>query len=137
MKIIHWNKVILKITHQNITIIFHSFETTVTYQPLTKSENSMHVTLIWWSFFSTGKTVTLVEAIKQVEKSQTSCHILACASCNSAADQLCQEIIKVVDKRKVYRMYAYSVDPKCVPEQLKVSDVPSMMCILDERHFLQ
>ncbi|XP_044207551.1 putative helicase mov-10-B.1 isoform X3 [Thunnus albacares] len=67
----------------------------------------------------TGKTVTLVEAIKQIEKTQTSCHILACAPSNSAADLLCEKIVVHVDKRKVYRMYASSRDPKCVPERLK------------------
>uniref|UniRef100_A0A4W6DP67 RNA helicase n=1 Tax=Lates calcarifer TaxID=8187 RepID=A0A4W6DP67_LATCA len=67
----------------------------------------------------TGKTVTLVEAIKQIEKTQASCHILACAPSNSAADLLCQKILDHVDDRKVYRMYASSRDPNCVPEQLK------------------
>ncbi|XP_067448390.1 putative helicase mov-10-B.2 [Thunnus thynnus] len=67
----------------------------------------------------TGKTVTLVEAIKQIEKTQTSCHILACAPSNSAADLLCKKILDHVDEHKVYRMYASSRDPKYVPEQLK------------------
>ncbi|XP_040007922.1 putative helicase mov-10-B.2 [Xiphias gladius] len=67
----------------------------------------------------TGKTVTLVEAIKQIEKTQASCHILACAPCNSAADLLCEMILVHVDRHKVYRMYANSCDPKGVPERLK------------------
>ncbi|KAM7411859.1 hypothetical protein PAMA_021707 [Pampus argenteus] len=67
----------------------------------------------------TGKTVTVVEAIKQIEKTQTSCHILACAPSNSAADLLCKKIIGHVDKHKVYRMYASSRDPKYVPKELK------------------
>ncbi|KAE8293494.1 putative helicase mov-10-B.2 [Larimichthys crocea] len=67
----------------------------------------------------TGKTVTLVEAIKQIEKSQPSCHILACAPSNSAADLLCEKILDHVDKCKVYRMYATSRDPEYVPEKLK------------------
>ncbi|KAG7228300.1 hypothetical protein INR49_009164 [Caranx melampygus] len=67
----------------------------------------------------TGKTVTLVEAIKQIEKTQASCHILACAPSNSAADLLCKKILEHVDHHKVYRMYANSRDPKCVPEELK------------------
>ncbi|PWA28754.1 hypothetical protein CCH79_00014845 [Gambusia affinis] len=67
----------------------------------------------------TGKTVTLVEAIKQIEKTQTSCHILACAPSNSAADLLCSKIREHVDEHKVYRMYASSRDPKLVPEHLK------------------
>lgn len=68
-----------------------------------------------------GKTVTLVEAIKQIEKTQASCHILACAPSNSAADLLCKKILDHVDEHKVYRMYASSRDPKYVPDELKVS----------------
>ncbi|XP_053277315.1 putative helicase mov-10-B.2 isoform X1 [Pleuronectes platessa] len=67
----------------------------------------------------TGKTVTLVEAIKQIEKTQASCHILACAPSNSAADLLCKKILDHVDHFKVYRMYASSRDPRCVPEELQ------------------
>ncbi|XP_041860415.1 putative helicase mov-10-B.2 [Melanotaenia boesemani] len=67
----------------------------------------------------TGKTVTLVEAIKQIEKMQTSCHILACAPSNSAADLLCTKILDHVDEHKVYRMYASSREPKLVPDLLK------------------
>lgn len=68
-----------------------------------------------------GKTVTLVEAIKQVEKTQPSCHILVCAPSNSATDMLCSRIADHVEKRKLYRMYARSHDPKLVPDNLKVS----------------
>lgn len=68
-----------------------------------------------------GKTVTLVEAIKQIEKHQTSCHILACAPSNSAADLLCKKILDHVDGHKVYRMYASSREPKFVPNELLVS----------------
>nr|XP_040049164.1 putative helicase mov-10-B.2 isoform X1 [Gasterosteus aculeatus aculeatus] len=67
----------------------------------------------------TGKTVTVVEAIKQIEKTQVSCHILACAPSNSAADLLCRKILDHVDEHKVFRMYASSRDPNVVPEELK------------------
>ncbi|XP_068193715.1 putative helicase mov-10-B.2 isoform X2 [Antennarius striatus] len=67
----------------------------------------------------TGKTVTLVEAIKQIEKSPASCHILACAPSNSAADLLCLKILDHVDKHGVFRMYASSRDPEYVPDKLK------------------
>ncbi|XP_071751362.2 putative helicase mov-10-B.2 [Centroberyx gerrardi] len=67
----------------------------------------------------TGKTVTLVEAIKQIEKIQASCHILACAPSNSAADLLCKKILDHVEERKVFRMYASSREPKFVPDELK------------------
>ncbi|CAL8367026.1 unnamed protein product [Lota lota] len=66
----------------------------------------------------TGKTVTVVEAIKQIEKTQTSCHILACAPSNSASDLLCKKILEHVDERKVFRMYASSWDQKRVPAEL-------------------
>lgn len=71
-------------------------------------------------FLCWGKTVTAVEAIKQIEKTQASCHILACAPLNIAADLLCTKILEHVDSHKVYRMYATSWDPKKVPEDLKV-----------------
>ncbi|XP_076596549.1 LOW QUALITY PROTEIN: putative helicase mov-10-B.1 [Chaetodon auriga] len=68
----------------------------------------------------TGKTVTLVEGIKQVNKNQdSSCHILACAPSNSAADLLCQRIVGNVDKHLVLRMYALYCESKSVPEDLK------------------
>ncbi|XP_059901891.1 putative helicase mov-10-B.1 [Gadus macrocephalus] len=54
----------------------------------------------------TGKTVTLVEAIRQVEKTHASCHILACAHTNSATDLLCEKIMN--PEVKVYRLYAKS-----------------------------
>uniref|UniRef100_A0A1A8HGY1 RNA helicase n=1 Tax=Nothobranchius korthausae TaxID=1143690 RepID=A0A1A8HGY1_9TELE len=66
-----------------------------------------------------SKTVTVVEAIKQIEKTQASCHILACAPSNSAADLLCSKIRDHVDECLVYRMYASSRDPKLVPDHLK------------------
>uniref|UniRef100_A0A3B3ZWP1 RNA helicase n=1 Tax=Periophthalmus magnuspinnatus TaxID=409849 RepID=A0A3B3ZWP1_9GOBI len=59
----------------------------------------------------TGKTVTVVEAIKQIEKCKANCHILACAPSNSAADLLCKKIRDHVDVSSVFRMYASSHDP--------------------------
>ncbi|XP_030640613.1 putative helicase mov-10-B.2 [Chanos chanos] len=73
----------------------------------------------------TGKTVTVVEAIKQVEKSQASAHILACAPSNSATDQLCEKILQHVDQNKVYRLYASSRDPRAVP--LTIKDVSNLV----------
>ncbi|XP_048873880.1 putative helicase mov-10-B.1 isoform X2 [Brienomyrus brachyistius] len=66
----------------------------------------------------TGKTVTLVEAIKQVGKNK-SARILACAPSNSAADLLCERILgDHVERRNVYRLYASCVDPKNIPNRL-------------------
>lgn len=67
----------------------------------------------------TGKTVTMVEAVKQIAKKEDACHILACAPSNSAADLLCRKILENVEKRNVFRMYASSRDPRMVPEELK------------------
>uniref|UniRef100_A0A673H764 RNA helicase n=1 Tax=Sinocyclocheilus rhinocerous TaxID=307959 RepID=A0A673H764_9TELE len=66
----------------------------------------------------TGKTVTIVEAIKQVEKNIPDAYILACAPSNSAADQLCEKLItsEHVDSRKIYRLYASSRNPKVIPK---------------------
>uniref|UniRef100_A0A8C2GL98 RNA helicase n=1 Tax=Cyprinus carpio TaxID=7962 RepID=A0A8C2GL98_CYPCA len=68
----------------------------------------------------TGKTVTIVEAIKQVEKNIPGACILACAPSNSAADQLCEKLItsQHVDARKIYRLYASSRDPKDIPKNI-------------------
>uniref|UniRef100_A0A8C1M2L5 RNA helicase n=1 Tax=Cyprinus carpio TaxID=7962 RepID=A0A8C1M2L5_CYPCA len=69
----------------------------------------------------TGKTVTIVEAIKQVEKNIPGACILACAPSNSAADQLCEKLItsEHVDARKIYRVYASSRNPKEIPKVLE------------------
>ncbi|KAA0713974.1 putative helicase mov-10-B.1 [Triplophysa tibetana] len=68
----------------------------------------------------TGKTVTIMEAIKQVEKNTPGAFILACAQSNSAADQLCEKLISSqhVNKGKIYRLYAISRNPKDVPAAL-------------------
>lgn len=73
-----------------------------------------------------GKTVTLVEAMIQIEqkKGSGSC-ILACASHNKDADLICQEIVKKSPNSAVLRVYAKSVDPKHVPGDIKVSVFPS------------
>ncbi|XP_071993717.1 helicase MOV-10 isoform X2 [Engystomops pustulosus] len=67
----------------------------------------------------TGKTVTLVEAIKQVLKNLPECHILSCAPSNSAADLICERLMKHVDKKDIYRIMASSRDFRFVPESIK------------------
>ncbi|XP_015979789.2 helicase MOV-10 isoform X1 [Rousettus aegyptiacus] len=66
----------------------------------------------------TGKTVTLVEAIKQVVKHLPKAHILACAPSNSGADLLCQRL-QVHLPRSIYRLLAPSRDIRMVPEDIK------------------
>uniref|UniRef100_W5JXH6 RNA helicase n=1 Tax=Astyanax mexicanus TaxID=7994 RepID=W5JXH6_ASTMX len=66
----------------------------------------------------TGKTVTMVEAIKQLEKCIPGARILACAPSNSAADQLCEKLLPHVDSHKVYRIYALSRSPAEIPPSL-------------------
>lgn len=62
-----------------------------------------------------------MEAIIQIEKKETSSHILACTSHNKDADLICQEIVKKVPKSTVLRMYAKKVDFKHIPQDLQVS----------------
>ncbi|XP_038604939.1 helicase MOV-10 [Tachyglossus aculeatus] len=66
----------------------------------------------------TGKTVTLVEAIKQVVKLMPDAHILACAPTNWAANLLCQRLLPHLS-RKVYRLVAESHDFRFLPEDIK------------------
>ncbi|XP_025018774.1 putative helicase MOV-10 isoform X1 [Python bivittatus] len=67
----------------------------------------------------TGKTVTMVEAIKQVLHCIKGAHVLACAPSNSASDLLCQLLMKHLDNRSIYRMNASSRDYRTVPEEIK------------------
>uniref|UniRef100_A0AAR2M0M0 RNA helicase n=1 Tax=Pygocentrus nattereri TaxID=42514 RepID=A0AAR2M0M0_PYGNA len=62
----------------------------------------------------TGKTVTVVEAIKQVNKSNAGAHILACAPSNSACDLLCERLLRYVDAHRLYRFCASSRDPRTI-----------------------
>nr|XP_014347304.1 PREDICTED: putative helicase MOV-10 [Latimeria chalumnae] len=64
----------------------------------------------------TGKTVTMVEAIKQVLRYIPNCHVLACAPSNSAADLLSQRLSK--HESNIYRMNAYSRDWKMMPSDV-------------------
>ncbi|XP_040279815.1 putative helicase MOV-10 [Bufo bufo] len=67
----------------------------------------------------TGKTVTLVEAIKQVLKNIPKCRVLACAPSNSASDLICERLMKHIDKKDIYRMMASSRDFRFVPKIIK------------------
>ncbi|NXX57126.1 SDE3 helicase, partial [Scopus umbretta] len=67
----------------------------------------------------TGKTVTLVEAIKQVWTCFKDARILACAPSNSATDLLCQRLIKDIPPRYVYRLIASSRSYQDVPADIR------------------
>ncbi|XP_032898205.1 helicase MOV-10 isoform X3 [Amblyraja radiata] len=67
----------------------------------------------------TGKTVTIVEAIKQVLRCIPTARILACAPSNSATDLLCQKISRSVEKRYIYRINAVSRSWDTVPPDVK------------------
>ena len=69
----------------------------------------------------TGKTVTVVEAIKQVVKHRDGSRVLACAPSNAAADVLARRIQENIPggKNQVLRYYAPSRDESKVEEVLK------------------
>ncbi|NXT23632.1 SDE3 helicase, partial [Syrrhaptes paradoxus] len=67
----------------------------------------------------TGKTVTIVEAIKQVWTCFKDAQILACAPSNSAADLLCQRLIKDIAPRHIYRLIASSRSYNEVPADIR------------------
>ncbi|KAM6295143.1 LOW QUALITY PROTEIN: helicase MOV-10 [Aegotheles albertisi] len=67
----------------------------------------------------TGKTVTMVEAIKQVWTCFKDARVLACAPSNSAADLLCQRLIKDIAPRYIYRLIASSRSYQEVPADIR------------------
>uniref|UniRef100_A0A8C8SHY1 RNA helicase n=1 Tax=Pelusios castaneus TaxID=367368 RepID=A0A8C8SHY1_9SAUR len=67
----------------------------------------------------TGKTVTVVEAIKQVITCIEGSHVLACAPSNSASDLLCQRLMKHLNRNSIYRINSSNRDYRQVPEMIK------------------
>ena len=66
----------------------------------------------------TGKTVTMVEAMKQVLKGILEATLLVCAPSNSAADLLAERLNKHVENRHILRFYAPSRDRASIPESI-------------------
>lgn len=56
----------------------------------------------------TGKTVTIVESIKQIYRMHETSHILASAPSNSAADLLAERILQSLPPSEVLRLYSPS-----------------------------
>lgn len=69
----------------------------------------------------TGKTVTIVEAIKQVLKLFPKSRILACAPSNSAADLLLQRVMEhtVISKSQMIRLNAFGRSILSLPKDIK------------------
>ncbi|KAG6909930.1 hypothetical protein DXG01_014452 [Tephrocybe rancida] len=66
----------------------------------------------------TGKTVTIVEAIKQVLMAKPNAHILAIAPSNSAADLIAMRL-RDLNTSKLFRLYAPSRSKNKVPLELR------------------
>ena len=74
----------------------------------------------------TGKTVTMVEAIKQVAKLSSGCHILASAPSNTAADLLTERLMTHIVKKDILRMHAPSRLQTGIPSKVReVSNIGS------------
>lgn len=71
----------------------------------------------------TGKTVTLVEALKQICSLIPSSHILVVTPSNSACDILAERLLDHMMVSEIFRMYSASVDPNKMSKKLtKVSN---------------
>ena len=72
----------------------------------------------------TGKTVTVVEAIKQVYDLEPNSQILATAPSNAAADLLAERLKEHIQKRHILRVHAASRSFNTIPESiLAISNV--------------
>lgn len=86
----------------------------------------------------TGKTKTLVAAIRKIVKTSND-NILVCAATNQACDELTERLMILIDCNVMLRMYAKTHSPEKVNERLKkVSnldvetssfDLPDLKCI--------
>lgn len=67
----------------------------------------------------TGKTVTVVEAIKQVYQLYNTSKIIATAPSNAAADLLAERLKEHIQRRDILRIHASSRNVKNIPESIK------------------
>ncbi|RXG72080.1 putative helicase mov-10-B.1 [Armadillidium vulgare] len=68
----------------------------------------------------TGKTVTIVETIKQILFRVEKSHVLACAPSNSAADIITEKLLEHFTNEHVFRMYSESrlkIAAACFPDR--------------------
>ncbi|KAL4254212.1 DNA2/NAM7 helicase family protein [Pleurotus pulmonarius] len=77
----------------------------------------------------TGKTVTIIEAIRQIVARDPKARILACAPSNSAADLIALRLIEL-GAEKVFRFYAPSRFKGQVPDELL-----AFTYMRDDQHF--
>ena len=66
----------------------------------------------------TGKTMTIVEAIRQILVDKPDARILACAPSNSAADIIAERLV-VLGKSQLFRLYAPSRSASTLPIPLQ------------------
>jgi hypothetical protein len=67
----------------------------------------------------TGKTVTIVEAIRQLLRQNPTARILACAPSNSAADLIAEKLVGVLSPDELFRFYAPSRQKEATSSMLK------------------
>jgi hypothetical protein len=67
---------------------------------------------------NSGKTKTVIEAIKQIWKNNSKSYILACAPSNSAADLLVERLRNHVSKKEMIRLCAAQRDPTSIPRDV-------------------
>ena len=72
----------------------------------------------------TGKTITLVESIKQIWKLEPGAHILAAAPSNAAADLIAERLKEHVPKGKLFRFHAPSRNTRTLNQ--KILDISNM-----------
>ncbi|RXW12422.1 hypothetical protein EST38_g13432 [Candolleomyces aberdarensis] len=66
----------------------------------------------------TGKTVTIIEAIRQILRTHPSSRILACGPSNSAADLIAERLSTSLSSDELFRMYAPSRSNSQIPNTL-------------------